>query len=149
MSRAFTGIICMTLFWVSETGGQTKGGDAHGLEGRWKVASILRSGERKKVERDLVWTITKEELIYPSGEKVQFKVNAARNPKEIDVKDSREGFLDLWGIYALEGNKLTICVCVTSMARPTELTSKKGSGWSLVVLKRVETGKSGGEAGKP
>ena len=149
MTRAFTGIICLTLFWIAEAGGQVIRGDPHALQGRWKVVSIVRGGEPSKVARELVWTFTKEELIYPSGEKVQVKLNADRNPKEIYVKDSREGFEDLWGIYSLVGNKLTICVAVTSKARPSELTSKKGSGRSLVVLERVEAGKAEGKPERP
>jgi uncharacterized protein (TIGR03067 family) len=67
-----------------------------------------------------------------------FNLDATKTPKQIDMIGT-EGQLRgkvAQGIYALEGDVLTICYTMPGGARPTAFESKPGSGSTLVIWKR-------------
>jgi uncharacterized protein (TIGR03067 family) len=58
-----------------------------------------------------------------------YKLDPSKNPKEIDITEKGKTVL---GIYAIDGDTLTICV--NERFRPTEL--RDGPGCTFIVLKR-------------
>ena len=67
-----------------------------------------------------------------------FKIDPTKTPKEIDVMDESGVKNDKTklGIYALDGDTYKYCLAPAGKPRPTEFTSKAGSGHSLGVSKR-------------
>jgi uncharacterized protein (TIGR03067 family) len=66
-------------------------------------------------------------------------IDAAKKPKAIDyLPDAgQEDGKTVMGIYEVKGDELRLCVAEPGKDRPTELSSKKGSGWKLWTLKRL------------
>jgi uncharacterized protein (TIGR03067 family) len=71
------------------------------------------------------------------------RLDPSQTPREIDLVGTSgpDSGARLQGIYAQEGDTLTVCVAAPGKARPTELRSTPGSGdepFLLLVLRRVE-----------
>lgn len=113
--------------------------DKEAIQGTWVVVSAERDGKAiddakggKVTFKDGTVTIkTKDE-----EQKGTYKIDASKKPKTIDVTEGdKTGFLP--GIYTLEGDTLKICLPrKPGNKRPTELTSKSGSGCMVIELKR-------------
>lgn len=69
-----------------------------------------------------------------------FKIDATKTPKEIDIMDESGVKNDKTklGIYELNGDTYKYCLAPAAKPRPTEFTSKEGSGHSLGVSKRAK-----------
>ena len=69
-----------------------------------------------------------------------FKIDPAKSPKQIDVTaaDGPDKGKTMRGIYELKGATLRYCLAQPQKDRPTEFTSKAGSGHVLYVHKRME-----------
>jgi len=67
-----------------------------------------------------------------------FKVDATKKPKTMDMTPSEGRYKDktLLGIYELDGDTLKICFAEPGKDRPTDFTSKAGSGVVLAIHKR-------------
>jgi uncharacterized protein (TIGR03067 family) len=78
------------------------------------------------------WTVKSGDKTFAKG---TFKIDAAKSPKEIDVMNDR-GKVTLQGIYEVKDDTYRYCVVPAGKARPTEFTSKPGSGHILMVCKR-------------
>jgi uncharacterized protein (TIGR03067 family) len=66
------------------------------------------------------------------------RIDSTKIPKEIDILDEtgmKNGQTKL-GIYELDGDTYTYCLAPPGKPRPTEFSSKEGSGYSLGVSKR-------------
>ena len=113
--------------------------DAAAIQGTWVIESIMDDG---KPQDD----IKGDRLTFKEGNitvkrkdeemKATYKIDAAKDPKTIDIVqgDTKEEYA---GIYQLDGDTLKICAPAKAGGkRPTELASKAGSGWMLLVLKR-------------
>jgi uncharacterized protein (TIGR03067 family) len=114
------------------------------LVGAWQVLSLVVDGQnlmpkdaaknRSVVTRDDMLTVV-------GGEKetqAALKVNPSKYPQEIDISFTAgpaKGEI-FSGLYKLEGDYLTICYSKGDSDRPTDFTSKPGSGKSLLVYKR-------------
>jgi len=113
------------------------------VEGTW----ALSSGEDKdeKVADDVL----KNASLTIEGNKHTFKIgdqtiagthtiDPTTKPKTIDAAHTEGPFngQTLLGIYKLEGDKLTVCLALPDKERPTEFTTKLGTGTLLYTFKR-------------
>ena len=114
------------------------------LDGTWVVQSVVRD-PREKGEgecKDLrIIVSSRNVVVKAAGEdktlgKAVIKIDPTKKPKTIDI--TGEGEMEaVRSIYELERDTLRVCWGPSEkMQRPTQLTSKPGSGQSLVVLKR-------------
>jgi uncharacterized protein (TIGR03067 family) len=116
------------------------------LEGEWAMVSGERDGQAlpeeyvktgKRVARDSVSTVTIGDMVIL---KSKFTIDPAKKPKAIDLV-SLEGPTTgqkLHGIYELDGETVRICFASADKDRPTDFTTKEGSGRTLSVWKRVK-----------
>lgn len=114
------------------------------LDGTWVVQSVVRD-PREKGEgegKDLRIIVSGFKVVVKAaGEdktlgKAVIKIDPTKKPKTIDI--TGEGEMEtVRGIYELERETLRVCWGPSEkMERPTQFTSKPGSGQCLVVLKR-------------
>ena len=113
------------------------------LEGKWAVVRGERNGKplTEAVRKTCFVTFRGEwmtfigwdgEIIHEEG---KFVLRSEENRKAIDVHDQAAKKVSL-GIYALDGNRLTLCLAVGAKTRPQDF--KGGPGRSLLVLQRFE-----------
>jgi uncharacterized protein (TIGR03067 family) len=115
------GVGLILLIILLATGGRQSDHDL--IQGKWKAGNNLKGLE---FTAETVW------MLSPNGERREpatYKLDPSKNPKEIDITEKGKTVL---GIYAIDGDTLTICV--SESFRPTEL--KDGPGCTFFVLKR-------------
>ncbi len=109
------------------------------LQGTWIVVSAERGGKalaelkdsRVKVEGDrLTITVANKS----KEESARFKLDPTTKPRQIDILEGKTAAL---GIYALEGDTVTIC-WTKGKDRPTALSTRDQPTWMLVVCKRAK-----------
>lgn len=115
------------------------------LEGTWKLVSLEVNG-KKATQGD----IKKEQRMVIEGDKFSstvddkhsfkgtFKLDASKKPKTVDVAVTEGEFKGktLLGIYEVSGDTLRACYAPPGKDRPTEFSSKEGSGNYLYAYKR-------------
>jgi len=115
--------------------------DAKNIIGEWKMVSMERDGKQAPEEesKDVTVTFAAENKVTIKTPKEDisgtYKLDASKKLKELTIEadDGKK----LFGIYKLDGDKLTICAVTESEEdRPTEFSTKEGSKARLVVLKR-------------
>jgi uncharacterized protein (TIGR03067 family) len=120
--------------------------EAKKLRGTWTATKAVREGQaaddvvghRLSFDGGRFQIQTKEGKTAYAG---TFRVDASAKPAAIDFEHT-EGELKgkAWkGIYALDGDTLTICDNAPDVTkgRPTAFESKSGSGYVLVTLQRA------------
>ena|SRR5947207_3285697 len=115
------------------------------LQGTWqRVAAVVDGQElpQAAVKKQLL-------LIEGTGYKLKtaegsregvFEIRPTKTPKEIDIKSAsgpNKGKV-LKGIYELDGDTFKYCVAPPGKDRPTELSSKPGSGHMLYTNKKIK-----------
>jgi uncharacterized protein (TIGR03067 family) len=115
------------------------------MSGTWKTVSFFVNGDNmvaKDVGTDRSFVINRDTMTTLAAEKKVLesvlKINPLKKPQEIDIilmTNSNKGEI-LKGVYKLEEDYLTICFTNADADRPTDFTSKKGSGRSRIVYKR-------------
>ena len=136
--------------------------------GSWLVPAFAQSAEQAQKDLQGAWTATKalsegktagdvigHRLTF-TGNRFQIKsrdgksiwagtvrLDASAKPTAIDFKHT-DGLLKgkTWkGIYALDGDTLTICDNAPNLdkGRPAALEAKSGSGYVLITFKRAKT----------
>jgi uncharacterized protein (TIGR03067 family) len=139
--------------------------DEEQLRGMWKLIEAAENGKKGKIEdadEDAVLTFRGETLHFKMTRRKDatttedrffvFKLYTTTTPKLIDLADWKKGFDDnndiIEGIYALDGNTLTICFAFGSFGenqakknRPTTLISKEGQNTSIWTLTKEKAGK--------
>ena len=117
------------------------------LRGTWQLLSAETEGkpmpeeQAKKIRVTIEGnhhTVTFDDKVV--AEKVQFAVDPTTTPKSIEDTLVQEPYRGkkIRGIYRLEGDILTSCVGAIDAPRPTEFTSKPGSGQTLRRFVRVK-----------
>ena len=112
--------------------------DAKDLQGSWKVVSLEANGENKPVEEFKGWKFVFEGeegwLVKPeeTSQKFKFKLDAARDPKTIDliVQEGEDKGKVAPGIYKLKKDKLRLCINIFGdpSYRPTEFKTQDKDG---------------------
>jgi uncharacterized protein (TIGR03067 family) len=115
------------------------------IQGKWTILSVERDGKADAKWTDGVrlmegdkYTLTPKDGTPVSG---TFKLDPSKTPKTIDFVPGAGQFKGktLAGIYALEGDTLKICFATEEgKPRPTEFTSKPGSGTMLAIHKKIK-----------
>ena len=112
------------------------------LQGTWRVVSLVRDGVESTAEELKQWPLlTIKGSNYYWGENgggaggAVVRIDPTTNPKTINYQGN-EGTVHL-GIYEIDGDTLKDCL-TTSGERPKEFAAKQGSGYQLMVHKRVK-----------
>jgi uncharacterized protein (TIGR03067 family) len=72
-------------------------------------------------------------------EQPSFKLHPTKRPKEIELSN-QNGFGGMWGIYVIDGDKLTICLG-GKQAPPKEFATNGLNNFELYVLHRMPAAK--------
>jgi uncharacterized protein (TIGR03067 family) len=107
------------------------------LKGTWKFESF-ETAEGKKDDIDgATLSFDADKIEFKKGDEIRkgtFTINPAGKPKEIDFKADDK---DMVGIYKIEKETLTMCVCLEpNQARPGAFAAKEAC--VLVTLKRLK-----------
>lgn len=115
--------------------------------GTWQAVSAEANGNKvseedaKKIvvinKEDGTWTLEVEGKVVAKGTS---KIDPTKKPKTIDLtetegEDKGKTFL---GIYEVKKDSRKVCLAESGKERPTEFSSKPGSGHVLAVFKRVK-----------
>ena len=119
-------------------------GDLDKLQGTWLTVSLVNDGKTlvdsknppkegpvtKLAYAGNKWLIKVGDRTVAEG---IFKIDPTKTPKEIDILDGsgKVNEQTKLGIYELDGETYKFCLAPASKPRPTEFTSKPGSGHSL------------------
>jgi len=118
--------------------------DMDSLNGTWKLVSEMDRGQNIPVDPNEIFVINGDSLVNKVGNKItdEFtikKVNAAKNPQEIDLvplRDPNKG-VPCPAILKVEGNQLVICVNFNpGAARPTTFESTQANGNIVLTMKK-------------
>lgn len=119
-----------------------------GLQGTWKLVSFeVNSESRDFTENPPWWVIEKNKVLYGGTELAEIAADATTTPKCFDLS-FKNPQKTLEGIYAIEGEKLKICVNSQSdgvKERPSSFDVKDHPGWRLLVFQRVKDRKNSTE----
>jgi uncharacterized protein (TIGR03067 family) len=114
--------------------------------GKWKTETVARAGGRAPGAgvSDRTYTFAKDgKLTLDLGGQeaaVEYKLDPSASPKTIDLimKADAQTTVTIPGLYELDGDTLTICLCESSKpTRPTEMKAE-GKGVGLLKFKRVK-----------
>ena len=128
------------------------------LDGKWEGASWISDGEELKegfvillVEKDkfTLTTGTRITLLDDGKERQVEDSDTVKGTIKADLKSSPKAIDFTWregtgkgktnrSIYEIKGDVLRFCTSGVEKDRPTEFSSKKGSGLMIVVLKRAK-----------
>jgi serine/threonine-protein kinase len=116
--------------------------DLEKLQGTWTMVAAERGGQSEKTARDLQATFTGVRFATRSGDKVLFQstftLDPSAKPKAIDIvfTEGSDKGKSRQGIYVLEGDTLKVCYSDVGRERPTEFTTKEGTGGHLLFVYR-------------
>jgi uncharacterized protein (TIGR03067 family) len=119
--------------------------DTDRLQGSWILVSEERDGkpqpasQQKKIYTfagdKLRLTIEGGDLREPIANKLGFRLNPSKKPKEIDGRE--DGNPVVKGIYLLVGDTLKVCIALPGKDRPTEFVTRQGTNSTLMILQRA------------
>lgn len=119
--------------------------DLDRLQGNWQAVSWQRDGAAEPVGKRFDKLCIKGNRMILTCEngrqfKPKFRLDASATPRLIDftfTQGNRKG-LTWEGVYQVKKDTFTLCINVTADAkrRPIDLSSKRGSGYRLVVFER-------------
>src|SRR5438067_1780865 len=117
--------------------------DLKKMTGAWTMVSGEEEGKQlpKKTVKAARLTIKGDEHTVKVGEdtmKGTHKLDPTKKPKTIDVEDTEGPFKDktLLGIYQFRDDEFSVCFAAPGKERPTEFTTKSGTGHMSHVWKR-------------
>ena len=129
------------LLWVLSTAARAD--DLKAMEGTWKPVSVEAGGKAVESEdlQYLELTISGDRYSVKTKEGTDvgtLKLDETQNPRTMDATKT-EGFdagKVVKAIYSIEGDTLKVCCILDDGQRPTEMTTKEGSGAVLIVYRR-------------
>ena len=118
--------------------------DLKKLQGTWDRVTMEVDGEAVGSEKIEGWTAGYEDdLLTLNGPDGPYRrgivtLDPGHSPKATNTWDLDGPFADrtVPGIYDLDGDKLRVCFARPGEDRPTEFTTKRGTGFLLCVYKR-------------
>jgi uncharacterized protein (TIGR03067 family) len=118
--------------------------DLKKLQGAWLRIAMEHEGDDVPVDpdRESVAIYEDDTLTLVNGGEAYRRgivtLDATKNPRAMNTWDLNGPFADatLAGIYELKDDTLRVCFARPGNARPTEFTSKRGSGFLVCVYKR-------------
>jgi uncharacterized protein (TIGR03067 family) len=129
----------------SEGKGKAVEDELRRFEGNWKITSLQIDGKAMPAEGFEGAKLVLKGDSYAFTDQGgtghgTFTVDPASKPKTIEISfsDGPEAGKMIRGIYELEGDTYKLCFALQGKDRPTEFTSKPGSGHILEVLTRVK-----------
>jgi uncharacterized protein (TIGR03067 family) len=144
-----SGLILMAGLLLAADPGKS---DLDNLQGTWLTVSLVSNGKTvvdenvppkpgpvtKLIYEGSKWKVTVGEKTVATG---TWKIDSAKNPKELDVMDESGTINDQTkrAIYELEGDTFRYCIGPAGKPRPTEFSAKEGSGNALIVSRREIT----------
>ncbi len=143
MRMVFASLALVALLGT-DTGKEETRKEMARLDGEWTMVSGEIDGQllpdelrktAKRVARDGETTVTMGGRVFM---KAQFTVDPTKKPKTIDytfTEGPTKGKTQL-GIYELDGDTVKFCFASPGKDRPTDFTTKEGSGRTLSVWKR-------------
>jgi uncharacterized protein (TIGR03067 family) len=113
-----------------------------GLQGKWVVQTVERSGQIDDSFTGAVRTIDGDQytLARRAAPAIHGTLSLDARKQTFDMKprDGEYQGRNLLGIYRLDGDSLEICFAEPGRPRPTDFTSKPGSGHILVLQRRAQ-----------
>jgi uncharacterized protein (TIGR03067 family) len=140
-----TYIVLLLMVSTSLLGEETKG-DLDKLQGHWVMVESTRDGKKMPAEINIERTIEGRNYTVTvqsdEGEQVlagTLKIDSTKKPKTIDATRTQGSDSDkaMLGIYELEGDKQKVCFAPPGKNRPTEFTSKAGTGHVLTIWQKA------------
>lgn len=142
-------VFCLTLALLatalSLAGDDAVAKDLKALAGTWRVVSFERDGKKLPPEAleklRSIYTPDGKAKVLSDGKtivEVTLKLDPAKTPKQSDSYYS-EGELKgktVFAIYEISGDDLKVCYSFPGKPRPTEFSSKEGSGQVNIAYKR-------------
>jgi uncharacterized protein (TIGR03067 family) len=136
------GLAACLLFVAAEDADKGKKGE-HPLDGVWKAASVVFSGNDVEDMKGLKFTFKGDKLTRqtPGGEDeaYTFKLDPSKTPHEVDFvpEQGENKGKTLKGIYAVKEGEMKMALSLSPEGkRPAEFVSKDGEEVALVVLKK-------------
>ena len=124
--------------------------DLEKLQGTWSLLSAMDDGKslaQDKVKQTTI-VIEHDTFRFPhlaedaTSKAGSIKLDATKTPKQMDTVSTEKEVMV--GIYELQGDSYRVCFAPVGKPRPSEFTSKAGSGNILQVWQRqqeyIETG---------
>lgn len=132
--------VLLVLMGVGDRPEQAAPKDLDWFQGDWVVVSMVRDGQRVpdgdaqctfRTVKGNAYTV----FFYdkPIG-KGTFTIDPAKSPKTTDFHPPAGK--PILGIYRIEGDRYSVCYGLPGTLRPTDFTSKAGSGRILAVWER-------------
>jgi uncharacterized protein (TIGR03067 family) len=147
--RACIGVVLVTAFAALSAGAplpKSPPPKSPDIAGRWVLVSAGRGGDAiplRVMELDYEFTSDGREIVRSRVGTVSFEyvyaIDRDMSPPTLDVRDKVGGPVIRRGIYAVEGDTLTICITTGPDAlRPTKLETPAGSKVELRVYTRAK-----------
>ena len=128
--------------------------DLRALEGEWRFASLevdgtampaaALSASRLLIDGDLFRTESPE-----ANYEGVFTIDVEASPRRIDIEfiEGPEAGNRSYGLYELNGDRLTLCLGLVGASRPAAFSTAPGSGHALERLRRVSASRPEGVTG--
>ncbi len=148
-------LLILAVGWMAVVGGQIARADIPEnqaikqdrllYKGTWRVVSLEMDGVKASStdigtitvanQADGTWIVKFEGKEVARGTS---RIYPMQNPKAIDITGIGEGGQEtaFLGIYALQGDSRKVCFSPFGKDRPTEFSSRPGSGHILIVFER-------------
>jgi uncharacterized protein (TIGR03067 family) len=118
---------------------------AEALKGQWLMTKATVNGApngrmagraRYFFDGTSSYIISNDYVVTVEGD---FLIDPKRSPRTIDLVSGAVGAQNrTYGIYEIDGDTLKLCLTMNVNRRPSQFESKRGSGDSLYIFKRVK-----------